>query len=292
LVDVAIELQLEADEAIKYQKELWKLEQLDRLSQLYDELGENIWPFVELFKLSKEAGMDAQQVLNFLRMANGDIPRVQKVRESLRFELAKLESDKSDGERQILDYHHVLSEYRAACQFETDRINQLRQKRSQLERVVHQANQSLLEIKNTVQRVVEGVLEEHRRLLEFALLALIESLRKDPRKLQILYWNLTTGRSAEQNEFTSVNARLDDEYIEDTPEERILLDGAMAIYERMVEELTNKAIVNLPSRLHTPSISAYIQNEENKEGSLPSPNYNQDRFNQSEIDNRNSNLDS
>lgn len=31
-VEVAIELQLEADETIKYQKEFWKLKQLDRLS--------------------------------------------------------------------------------------------------------------------------------------------------------------------------------------------------------------------------------------------------------------------
>ena len=38
-VDVAIELQLEADEAIRYQKEFWKLKQLDRLSQLYDEFN-------------------------------------------------------------------------------------------------------------------------------------------------------------------------------------------------------------------------------------------------------------
>jgi hypothetical protein len=82
-----------------------------------------------------------------------------------------------------------------------------------------------------------------------------------------------------------VNARLDDKYIEDTPEEKILLDGS--IYDRMVVELTNKTIVNLTSRLALPSsVSAYNRNEENKEGSLPSPNYNQDKSNQSEIDNQ------
>ena len=61
---MAIELQLEADEAIRYQKEFWKLKQLDRLSQLYDEFNENMWPFVELFRQSKDAGMDASQVIN------------------------------------------------------------------------------------------------------------------------------------------------------------------------------------------------------------------------------------
>jgi hypothetical protein len=231
--------------------------------------------------------MDAQQVVNFLRIANGDIPRVQRIKESLRFELAELESDKRDGERQIRDYHHVLSEYRATCQYETDRINQLRQERWRLERVIHQANQDYLEIKNTVQRVVEGLLERHRQFLEFALLSLIESLRKDPRKLPILYYNLSTGKSAEQNEFPFVNARLDDKYIEDTPEEKILLDWAIAIYDRMVEESTNKTIVNLPLRPVLPSsVSASGRSEENKDGSLPFADHGQAKSNQSETDYR------
>ena len=63
-----------------------------------------------------------------------------------------------------------------------------------------------------------------------------------------------------------MNARLDNEYIEDTPEEKILLDGSTAIYHRMVEELTNKTIANLTSRLALPSsVSVYKGNEENKE---------------------------
>ena len=80
-----------------------------------------------------------------------------------------------------------------------------------------------------------------------------------------------------------MNARLDNEYIEDTPEEKILLDGSTAIYHRMVEELTNKTIANLTSRLALPSsVSVYKGNEENKEGSLSSANYSRDKSNQSE----------
>lgn len=158
-----------------------------------------------------------------------------------------------DGERQIRNYHRLLSEYRAACQDETITKNQLRQEIERLERVVQQTNLNYLEIENRVRQVVEDVLAKHRQVLEFALLALIESLRKDPRKLQILYLNLTTGRSAEQDGFPCVNARLDNKYIEDTPEEKILLDGSTTIFYRMVEELKNKTIINLTSGLALPS---------------------------------------
>lgn len=39
-LQVTIDLQIKADEAIEYQKEYWKLNQLDSLSQLYEELKE------------------------------------------------------------------------------------------------------------------------------------------------------------------------------------------------------------------------------------------------------------
>src|SRR6476469_6546645 len=78
-LQVAIELQLKADEAIEYQKEYWKLKQLDSLSQLYEEVKGNIWPFVNLHRLTTAVGMDTQQVINLLKIANNDIPRVESV---------------------------------------------------------------------------------------------------------------------------------------------------------------------------------------------------------------------
>jgi len=90
-------------------------------------------------------------------------------------------------------------------------------------------------------------------------------LRKDPRKLPILYYNLSPGKSAEQNEFPFVNARLDDKYSEETSE-KILLDSSIALYNRMVVELTNRSIVNLTSRLALQStVSAHHESEGNEE---------------------------
>ena len=187
-LEVAIELGLEADEAIRHQKEFWKLTQLDRLSLLYDELKGNVWPFLDLCRLSMNAGMDAPKVINFLQIANNELPRIERVIENFRFVRDNLELDKQNIRNQIFSLQRILEDYRSAIREETARINRLRQERIQREQVIHQVEQKYLEIKNTVHQVVEDVLENHRQLLGFALLSLIETLRKDPNKLPILYF--------------------------------------------------------------------------------------------------------
>jgi hypothetical protein len=57
-LQVAIDLQIKSDEAIEYQKEYWELNQLDSLTQLYKEEKGNIWPLVDLHRLSKANGTE------------------------------------------------------------------------------------------------------------------------------------------------------------------------------------------------------------------------------------------
>lgn len=268
VLEVAIELGLEADEAIRHQKEFWKLKQLDDLGRLYDELNGSVWAYLKLYRLSLAAGMNTPQVISLLRIANNELPRVESVIESSRVLLDSLKLNKQDIENQIFNLHGTLTSYRTAIRDELDRINQLQQKRIRLEQVVHHMDQKYIKIESSVRQVVEGVLERHRQLLGFALRALVESLRKDPRKLPILYYNLSSGRSPNYDEFPLVNTLLDDGSLsEETSEEKLLLDESAAIYDSMVKELTNKTIVEMISGLELPSsVSAFSKWEKNKEG--------------------------
>ncbi len=283
LVEVAIELQHDAEDAIRYRKEFWKLQQLDRLSQLYDELREDIWPFVDLYRLSRSAGMGAPQVISCLKIANNELPRVERLIENQRFIQTELDLEKNKLREQIVGLHSTLSDYREAIRQETAVINRLRHERIQLERAKQQVEGKYPAVKSTVQQAVEGLLEQHRKILSLALHALIESLRQDPEKLPVLYYNLST--CTLQNEFpfviTFVNGRLDDRHSEEILE-KILVDAATAIYDRMVEELTNKTIVNLVSKSEFPSTgSACHESDENKVDPCL-----EDRSNWSEIDSK------
>jgi hypothetical protein len=48
----------------------------------------------------------------------------------------------------------------------------------------------IIKIKQTIKREVESTLADHRQLLKLALVSLIESLRKDPRKFHALYYKM------------------------------------------------------------------------------------------------------
>jgi hypothetical protein len=76
-LEVAIELNLSESEATKFYTEYWKLKQLHNLDMVYVETKGDIEPFLKLYRLSKAAGMNVQQVVNLLKIANTDLPAIQ-----------------------------------------------------------------------------------------------------------------------------------------------------------------------------------------------------------------------
>jgi transposase len=60
--EVAIALNLKESEATIFYKEYWKLKQLHNLTLIYEETKCDIDPFLKLYRLSKAAGMNVQQV--------------------------------------------------------------------------------------------------------------------------------------------------------------------------------------------------------------------------------------
>jgi hypothetical protein len=77
-LEVAVTLNLRESEAIKFYKEYWKLKQLYNLNMAYEETKGDIEPFLRLYRLSKAAGMSARHVTNLLKIANTDLPDIQR----------------------------------------------------------------------------------------------------------------------------------------------------------------------------------------------------------------------
>ena len=76
-LEVAIALNLGESEATKFYKEYWKLKQQHNLNLAYEETKGNLEPFLRLYKLSKAAGMNVQQVVNLLKIANNNLLDIQ-----------------------------------------------------------------------------------------------------------------------------------------------------------------------------------------------------------------------
>jgi hypothetical protein len=93
-LEVAIALNLGESEATKFYKEYWKLKRLHNLTLIYEETKGDIDPFLRLYKLSKAAGMNVQQVVNLLKIANNNLLDIQCRYERLKREVNTLEINK------------------------------------------------------------------------------------------------------------------------------------------------------------------------------------------------------
>src|SRR6476620_4981291 len=99
-VQVAIELNIRASEAIIFQREYWELEGLHNLNQIYQEIKDGTWNFVNLWKSVKAAGMGVPHVNRLLAIANNDLPSVESRYERSKKEAATLEYEKENSARE------------------------------------------------------------------------------------------------------------------------------------------------------------------------------------------------
>jgi hypothetical protein len=134
-IQVAIALQLGADEVNEYHKEEYlKLIHRDNLNQIYEEIGDDdIEPFVKLYKSAKNAGMNAQHVVKLLAIANNYLPSVEHRYEVLIRKVGPLELSKQNSaieSRQlsdlITDLRNTSESYRCSLQEQALELNRLR----------------------------------------------------------------------------------------------------------------------------------------------------------------------
>jgi len=197
--EVAIELKIRAPQAIVFCREYWDLVQLGSLNEIYREINHDIWYFVELYRLAKTGGFRVEHVVRLLRTANRDLPLVDCKYENLKTEVNSLEEYKRNSEGRLRDLENQITEAssyvvhcRASYRQEQMKLEDLRQKRMKLEAVVRHFennNEEFLKIGRIVEDRVHSTLSHSKGLLKYALLSLVESMKKDPAKNNSLIYN-------------------------------------------------------------------------------------------------------
>jgi ribosomal protein S8E len=173
--------------------------QLGSLNEIYRGINHDIWYFVELYRLTKAGGFRAEHVVRLLRIANNDLPLVECKYESLKTDVKTLEEYKRNSEGRLRDLENQITEasnhveyYRASCRQEQKKLQDLRQKRMKLEAVVshfENNNEDFLKIGRVVENIAHSTLSDSKVLLKYALLSLVESMKKDPDKYNSLIYN-------------------------------------------------------------------------------------------------------
>jgi hypothetical protein len=236
-IEVAIALNLEAKEAIRYHQEYFMLLGLTEFTRIYIQIKDNPWPFVYLVRLVQNSGMGDGEVVDLLKIANRYLPRVRleynRVKEEInssKAELNSLEDKKSDSAK---DYNRLCNEISGM----KTTVNQLqltiresKEEKAKLElqkiklqnfiKDFRDKNIEYNKVKQSIEGEVEYVLADRRQLLRMAIQSVIELLRLDPQKFHSFYYNQSTIQQENNNEPALVEAE--------------------RLYEKMLENITNK----------------------------------------------------
>jgi hypothetical protein len=274
-LEVAIALNLGESEVTKFYKEYWKLKQLHNLNTVYEELQGDIEPFLRLYRLSKSKGMGVKQVVNFLTIANDDLPDIQCRYERLKREVNTLEFNKQQSHTALLYFKNqieikskALTSYRISCIRERREIENLYNKKTRLEAIVtgfKSSNKEYLKIKQEAEENVKNVLTDSKLLLQFALVSVIESLRTNPELYNfVIHDNSNNDTISYGSNYLSLMSGGQQQHQEQSFNGRyaaLILEEAEKLYNKLITEFTNRVMTaTAPIRESSLSLPSYNNN--------------------------------
>jgi hypothetical protein len=201
-VGVAIALNLRQAEVTELYKEYWNLKNLHDLNQVYEEIKGDIHSFVKLYKLAKAAGMNTQHVGKLLGIANSYLPAVEYRYQELKREEASLKAGNLNSARTLQELsdrisitRNTLEQYESDCQKRGLEIKNLNKEYTALQELVNDFqnnNEEYIKITGAVEDKVLGVLSNAKVLLRCALLSINESIRNDPERYRLIFYNMSS----------------------------------------------------------------------------------------------------
>jgi hypothetical protein len=194
-MEVAITLDLRESEVTQLYRESWNLKQIYDLNGIYLETKCDPEPFLKLYRLSKAAGLNVEDIIRIMRIANDNLFSLEYKYQNLKSEVYSLELEKQNLVKIIQNYDNqatslgkTLDSYFIHCEQEGKKLADLQIKRMREENLVRQFqnNVDYLKIREIIDGRVHHALSNGRRILELAALSLIESIRANPEKYSSL----------------------------------------------------------------------------------------------------------
>lgn len=188
LVEVTIELKLTAQQAQQFNTEYWKLIQMDHLFLIYQEVKNNFGYFLKLFMLGRKEGFTPEKIINLLNLADD----LQDLNEQIQFHLSEVKDMElrkkwfkeqlEDLENKTMNAQEQLSDTERACKQKFDELSgicsQVQMLEYQIERFKN--SQSYQAIEQAAKVKVNELLNDNRKVLEYALVSVIQALRDNP----------------------------------------------------------------------------------------------------------------
>jgi hypothetical protein len=254
-LQVSIALNLRESEATQFYKEYWKLNQLYNLSMVYEEIKDDIEYFLKLYKLAKTKGMDVEQIVNLLKIANNDLLAIEEQLKKLRNDVSVLQSQKRICERnlyqlksQIATTSRLFNSLRISCERERREIEYLCNEKEKLEELITEFksnNEEYLKIKQISEENVKSLLRNSKILLKFATASVIESLRRNPELYNFVLYDISDETTSGSNSLSLMlpgQQQRSFSYLNDDIYAALILEEAEKFYNELTTKLTNSVI--------------------------------------------------
>ena len=194
---------------------------------VHEEIGDDIVPFLKLFRILKKERINPQHIVNLLKIANNDLPALERRYHRLKKDMVLLELEKQKSEQ-------IGSQVRILAMMSEDykqQIEELRRKKIALEDLIEEFenNEVYKKIRRIAEEEVNNTLSKSKDLLMLAVSSVLESISKDPAKYNFL---------VNSNQWHTPHSNFIDMY------RSLILDDSQKLFEVMARELTNEIIEN------------------------------------------------
>lgn len=247
--EVAIELNIRAQEAIVFQREYWQLEGLHQMNQIYEQIKDDTWHLINLWRLVRVSGMNLTHVITLLKVANNDLATLEYRYETLQKEIKSLQEQKIDLYNQVTEEGSNVEYYRVQSQLEIDRLKGLQERRKKAESLVTQFENNDVEyikIRKTVEEKVRATLSNAKTCIYLALYCLIESIKENPYRYSPL---ISENKPPSESYFTDGYPPYSYSYDRPTyfDVKAMLAEEAAKMYEVLSRDLVDQALRDYPT---------------------------------------------
>jgi chromosome segregation ATPase len=198
-VDVAIKLGLGYEETRRIHLQFLKLNRMHKLKQIYDELGDNIRPFLSLYDKMMENNYSMEQITDAVKLVDS-LPQLEERYHALNTETNALESERQkhavsitmlkndiDGANREIEFYRNQSEI---VMKELSALNsEINAKKNFIENFDNE--EGYMRIEEAAKNQTEYVMQNNRQLLRYAVTATFEAIRRYP-AIQDLFFQLLT----------------------------------------------------------------------------------------------------
>ena len=228
-IEVAIALNLNEFETRRLYEEYLDLMQMHDLKNVHDEIGLDVVHFLQLYRLSKKERMNPQRIVSLLKIANNDLPELERKYHRLKRDIVLLELKRQESEQ-------IGSQVRILAKMSEDyrqQIKELHKKKIELENLIRkfENNDSYKKIKKTVGEEVNNTLSNSKDLLKLALASVLEAISQNPDKYNLL---------VNSDQFYGGQYAASHPFIE--AYRNLILDEAVKLFELMKRDLTSRII--------------------------------------------------